>query len=82
MKQDKGKIRYENLAWVGRNSDVLLFSQNNKMFQLKPESQDQYPNIASEIQDSKVLKNIINWDNIAPLPGSDFFLPISERPTV
>ena len=72
--QDKGKIRYENLAWVGRNSNVLLFSQNNKMFQLKPESQDQYPNIASEIQDSNVLKNIINWDNIAPLPGSDFFL--------
>ena len=74
VKQDKGKIRYENLAWVGRNSNVLLFSQNNKMFQLKPESQDQYPNIASEIQDSNVLKNIINWDNIAPLPGSDFFL--------
>ena len=72
--QDKEKIQFENLQWGGKNSDVLLFSQNKKLFQLKSESQDQYPNMASEIQDSKVLKNVVNWENIVPLPGSDFFL--------
>jgi len=72
--QDKEKIQFEHLEWGGKNSDILLFSQNNKMFQLKPESQDNYPNIVSEIQDPKVLKNVINCDNIVPLSGSDCFL--------
>jgi serine/threonine protein kinase len=72
--QDKGKLQFEHLEWGGKNSDVLLFSQNNKMFQLKPESQDKYPNAVSEIEDSKVLKNIINCGNIVPLPSSDLFL--------
>ena len=72
--QDKEKVQFDHLEWGGKNSDVLLFSQNNKMFQLKPESQDKYPNIVSEIQDSVVLKNIINWDKIVPLPGTDLFL--------
>lgn len=72
--QDKEKIQFDHLEWGGKNSDVLLFSQNNKMFQLKPESQDKYPNLPLEVQDPKVLKNVINWENIVPLPGSDFFL--------
>ena len=72
--QDKEKIQFKNLEWGGKNSDVLLFSQNNKLFQLKPESQDRYPNTVSEIQDSVVLKNIINCENIVPLNGSDLFL--------
>lgn len=72
--QDKEKIQFERLEWGGKNSDVLLFSQNNKLFQLRPESQDKYPNTASQIQDSKVLKNIINCENIVPLPGTDLFL--------
>lgn len=72
--QDKEKIQFERLEWGGKNSDVLLFSQNNKLFQLKPESQDKYPNTASQIQDSVVLKNVSNWDKIVPLPGTDLFL--------
>ena len=72
--QDKGKLQFDHLEWGGKNSDVLLFSQNNKLFQLKPESQDKYFNAVSEIQDSKVLKNIITCENIVPLPGSDLFL--------
>jgi len=72
--QDKEKLQFENLEWGGKNSDVLLLSQNNKLFQLKPESQDKYFNAVSEIQDSKVLKNIINCENIVPLPDSDCFL--------
>lgn len=72
--QDTEKIQFENLEWGGKNSDVLLFSQNNKLFQLRPESQDKYPNTASQIQDSVVLKNIINCENIVPLNGSDLFL--------
>ena len=72
--QDKEKLQFDHLEWGGKNSDVLLFSQNNKMFQLKPESQDKYPNAVSEIQDPKVLKNIITCENIVPLPSSDLFL--------
>ena len=72
--QDKEKIQFERLEWGGKNSDVLLFSQNNKLFQLKPESQDKYPNTVSEIKDSVVLKNVSNWDKIVPLPGTDLFL--------
>lgn len=72
--QDKEKIQFENLEWGGKNSDVLLFSQNNKLFQLKPESQDRYPNTVSEIQDPKHLIKFITCDNIVPLPGSDLFL--------
>jgi len=72
--QDKEKLQFDHLEWGGKNSDVLLFSQNNKLFQLKPESQDKYFNAVSEIQDSKVLKNIITCENIVPLPGSDLFL--------
>jgi len=72
--QDKEKLQFDHLEWGGKNSDVLLFSQNNKLFQLKPESQDKYFNAVSEIQDSKVLKNIITCENIVPLPSSDLFL--------
>ena len=72
--QDKEKIQFEHLGWGGKNSDVLLFSQNNKLFQLKPESQDRYPNTVSEIQDPKHLIKFITCDNIVPLPGSDLFL--------
>ena len=72
--QDKEKIQFKNLEWGGKNSDVLLFSQNNKLFQLKPESQDRYPNTVSEIQDPKHLIKFITCDNIVPLPGSDLFL--------
>ena len=72
--QDKEKVQFDHLEWGGKNSDVLLFSHNNKLFQLRPESQDKYPNTVSEIQDSVVLKNIINCENIVPLNGSDLFL--------
>ena len=72
--QDKEKVQFDHLEWGGKNSDVLLFSQNNKMFQLKPESQDKYPKTVSEIKDSVVLKNVSNWDKIVPLPGTDLFL--------
>lgn len=72
--QDKDQVQFENLEWCGKNSNVLLFSQNNKMFQLKPESQDQYPNMASEIQDPKILKTALKCDNIASLTNTDFVL--------
>ena len=72
--QDKEKAQLEHLEWGGKSSDILLFSQNNKLFQLKPESQDKYSNAASEIQDSVILKNVSNWENIVPLTGSDLFL--------
>ena len=72
--EDKEKKQFEHLEWGGKNSDVLLFSQNNKMFQLKPESQDQYPNTVFEIQDPKVLKNALKCDNIRALADTDFFL--------
>lgn len=72
--QDKEKLQFEHLEWGGKNSDVLLFSQNNKMFQLKPESQDQYPDMVSEIQNAKILKNAVKWENITALPDTDFFL--------
>jgi serine/threonine protein kinase len=72
--QDKEKLQFENLEWGGKNSAILLFSQNNKLFQLKPESQDKYPNAVSEIQDPKHLIKFITCDNIVPLPGSDCFL--------
>ena len=71
---DKGKMRCENLAWGGRNSDVLLFSKSNKLFKLKPQSQHQYPNTATEIEDLKVLNNVVVWENVIPLAGSDFCL--------
>ena len=72
--QDKEKLQFENLEWGGKNSAILLFSQNNKLFQLKPESQDRYPNAVSEIQDPKHLIKFITCDSIVPLPGSDCFL--------
>lgn len=72
--QDKEKAQLEHLEWGGKSSDILLFSQNNKLFQLRPESQDKYPNTVSEIKDSVVLKNVSNWDKIVPLPGTDLFL--------
>lgn len=72
--QDKEKLQFENLEWGGKNSAILLFSQNNKLFQLKPESQDKYPNAVSEIQDPKHLIKFITCDSIVPLPGSDCFL--------
>ena len=72
--QDKEYIQVENFGWGGKNSDVLLFSQNNKIFQLKPESQDKYPDVVSEIRDTKVLKNALKCDNITTHAGTDFFL--------
>ena len=72
--QNKESLQIENIQWGGRNSDVLLFSKNNKIFQLKPESQDKYPDAVFEIQDPKILRNIIKWDNIKSFPGTDFFL--------
>jgi len=72
--QDKEKLQFEHLEWGGKNSDILLFSQNNKLFQLKPESQDKYPNAVSEIQDPKHLIKFITCDSIVPLPGRDCFL--------
>jgi serine/threonine protein kinase len=72
--QDKEKLQFEHLEWGGKNSDILLFSQNNKLFQLKPESQDRFPNAVSEIQDPKHLIKFITCDNIVPLLGSDCFL--------
>jgi hypothetical protein len=72
--QDKEYTQVENFGWGGKNSDVLLFSQNNKIFQLKPESQDKYPDVVSEIQDTKVFKNALKCDNITTHAGTDFFL--------
>jgi serine/threonine protein kinase len=72
--QDKEYIQVENFGWGGKHSDVLLFSQNNKIFQLKPESQDKYPDVVSEIQDTKVFKNALKCDNITTHAGTDFFL--------
>lgn len=72
--QDKENIQVENLGWGGKNSDVLLFSKNNKIFQLKPESQDKYPDGISEIEDPRVFKNALKCDNITALAGTDFFL--------
>jgi hypothetical protein len=75
--QDKEKLQFENLEWGGKNSAILLFSQNNKLFQLKPESQDRYPNAVSEIQDPKHLIKFITCDSIVPLPVAIVFSPTS-----
>jgi len=72
--RDKKNTYFKNLGWAGENSDVLLFSQNNKIFQLKPESEDRFPDTVSEIQDPNAFTQVLTWENIVPLHGSDFFL--------
>ncbi|MCY2972857.1 MAG: serine/threonine-protein kinase [Planctomycetota bacterium] len=72
--RDKKNTDFKNLGWGGKNSDVLLFSQNYKLFQLKMESEDRFPDTVSEIQDPNAFTQVLTWENVVPLNGSDFFL--------